>query len=65
MKKYVLLPLVLFLIGLAVYVFFGITYNAWMDNLPNILVFVAIIALLAWALKKKDALEKQRKNNQF
>lgn len=65
MKKYIILPLVLFLIGLAVYVFFGITDNAWKDNLPNILVFLIIIALLAWALKKKDYLEKKRKNNQF
>ena len=65
MKKYVILPLVLFIIGLAVYVFFGITYNAWQENLPNMLIFLIIIAMLAWALKKKDALEKKRKNNQF
>ena len=65
MKKYVILPLVLFIIGLAVYVFFGITYNAWKENLPNMLIFLIIIAMLAWALKKKDALEKKRKNNQF
>ena len=65
MKRFIILPFVLFLLGAAVYVYFGITDNAWQENLPNIIIFVIIIALLAWALKKKDTLEKQRKNNQF
>ena len=65
MKKYIILPAIFLLIGTAVYVYFGIQYKAWIDNLPNILIFLVIIAALAWALKKKDKLQQQRNNNDF
>ncbi len=65
MKKYIILPAIFLLIGTAVYVYFGIQYKAWIDNLPNILIFIGIIAALAWALKKKEKLQQQRNNNDF
>ena len=46
MKKAVLLPLVLFLAGVAVYVYNGIYHHAWMDNLPNIIIFFFIVVFM-------------------
>ncbi|MBQ5722204.1 MAG: hypothetical protein IIV67_07950 [Bacteroidaceae bacterium] len=39
-KKYIWLPVAIFLVGLAFYVYYGVTYNSWMVNLPNLLIFV-------------------------
>ena len=64
-RKSIYLPVLLFLIGLAFYVYFGLTSNAWNDNLPNILIFLGIIILLALALRKKEQLEDERKNDRF
>lgn len=60
-----MLPIILFVVGLAVYIFFGITDNAWMINLPNIIIFFLIIVLLTWARKKKYDLQQKRNNGEF
>jgi len=58
-KKYVWMPLAFLCIGLAVYIYYGITWNAWMKNLPNIIIYVVIVAALTVALKKKDELRQK------
>jgi hypothetical protein len=65
MKKIFMLPIILFVVGLAVYIFWGITDNAWMINLPNIIIFFLIIVLLTWARKKKYDLQQKRNNGEF
>ena len=62
-RKSVYLPLLLLIMGVAFYVYFGVYYNAWNENLPNILIFVGIIVLLAWALRKKEKMEEEKKND--
>ena len=62
-RKSVYLPLLLLIMGVAFYVYFGVYYNAWNENLPNILIFVGIIVLLAWALRKKEKMEEEREND--
>ncbi|MBQ9163827.1 MAG: hypothetical protein IJ163_03535 [Bacteroidaceae bacterium] len=64
MKKAVLLPLVLFLAGVAVYVYNGIYHHAWMDNLPNIIIFFFIVVFLAIALRKKEKMSQWRKDKE-
>lgn len=54
MKKSIWLPLSLFIAGLAVYVYFGIEYNAWIENLTLILFDAAIVVALYYVLKKKE-----------
>lgn len=56
MKKSTWLPITLFFGGCAFYVYNGITWNAWMENLPNIIIYAVILLALRWALKKKDEL---------
>ncbi len=53
------MPLAFLCIGLAVYIYYGITWNAWMKNLPNIIIYVVIVAALTVALKKKDELRQK------
>lgn len=61
-NKFWLLPIALLIFGSAFYVYYGISHNAWMDNLPNIIIFILIIIALAWALWKKKQLEDERNN---
>ncbi len=61
MKKSRWLPLVLFLAGAAFYVNYGIEYNAWVKNLPLIIIDFAICVALFFALRKKEIMEKNRK----
>ena len=61
-RKSIILPLLLAIIGLAFYIYYGITYKAWTDNLPNIIIFFIIIVALAWTLRKKEKYEKERNN---
>lgn len=53
-KKSVWLPTMLLIYGVGVYVYFGITMNAWVHNLYLLLGFLAIIGALVWALRKKE-----------
>lgn len=57
LKRSTLLPIALFCGGLAFYIYYGITWNAWMQNLPNILIYVVIIVALWWSLKKKEEIK--------
>lgn len=47
-------PIILFLVGCAFYVYYGITWNAWMENLPKIIIYAFIVAALWWTLRKKE-----------
>ena len=60
--KYWLLPLDRLVFGAIFYIYYGVQYNAWMENLPNILIFLVIIIALFWALRKKRQLEDERNN---
>ena len=60
MKKYIWMPIAFFCVGMAFYIYYGITWNSWTDNLPNMGVYVIICCGLYAALKKKDALAQER-----
>ena len=49
MKRYIWQPIAFFIVGLAFYIYYGVTWNAWMKNLPLIIVYAAICGALAWA----------------
>lgn len=61
-RKSIILPLLLGILGLGFYIYYGISYRAWIDNLPNIIIFFFIIIALAWALRKKEKYEAERNN---
>lgn len=61
MKKSVWLPIALLLAGAAFYIYYGLEYNAWMQNLPMIIIDVVILVLLHFALRKKEDYNKRRK----
>ena len=61
MKKSIWLPILLFCAGAAVYIYSGIDYNAWKENLPLIIADLAIVVLRHFMLKKKEAYEDERK----
>lgn len=56
-KKHIWLPCAFFFAGLLFYVYYGITWNAWLTNLPNILIYLGIVTGLSWALYKKEQLK--------
>jgi len=60
MKKHILVPSAFLIGGLAFYVYYGITWNAWLSNLPNLAFYLVIIIALGWALKKKEELKQNR-----
>ena len=62
-RKSNFLPWLLLLVGIAFYVYFGIEYNAWKENLMNMLIYFIIILALYWSLRKKEQLEDERKNS--
>lgn len=60
MKKSFWMPIAFLLAGAAFYVYYGITYNAWGPNLPNLLIYVAIVVALFFAQRKKEKLRRER-----
>ncbi len=58
MKKSTWLPLALALMGAAFYINYGIEYNAWIKNLPLIIIDVVICVALFFALRKKEEYKK-------
>lgn len=60
MKKSTWLPLALALMGAAFYIIYGIEYNAWMKNLPLIIIDVAICTALFFVLRKKEKLQNRK-----
>jgi len=58
-RKYFWLPCAFFCAGLIFYIYYGITWNAWLANLPNLLIYAVIVAALSWALYKKEQIKKQ------
>ena len=55
-KRSIGLPIGLAVVGAAFYIYFGVTWNAWKENLPNIIIYTLIILALWWALRKKEEL---------
>lgn len=64
MKKYVWVPIAFFSVGCAFYIYYGVTWNAWMKNLPNMLIYLAIVCVLSWALKRKEQLKQHDWNEE-
>lgn len=62
-RKSQFLPWLLLLVGLAFYVYYGVSYNAWMHNLPNLVIYILIILALFWALRKQDSYRNRDGNN--
>ena len=60
MKKSIWLPILLFCAGAGVYIYSGIEYNAWVENITLMGVDVVIVVALHFALKKKEAYEDER-----
>ena len=60
MKKSIWLPILLLCAGAAVYIYSGIEYNAWVENVTLMIVDVAIVVALHFMLKKKEAYEAER-----
>lgn len=54
------MPTAFFIVGIIFYVYYGITWNAWTTNLPNMGIYAVICIALWWALKKKDELANNR-----
>ncbi len=63
-RKSIWLPLAFLLLGTVFYVYYGINYHAWTDNLPNLIIYLVIIVFLAWALRKKEKYENERNKEQ-
>ena len=57
MKRYIWQPIAFFVAGLGFYLYYGITWNTWMSNLPHILGYALICVALSWALYKKEQLK--------
>jgi len=64
MKKSVWLPILLLIAGIAVYVYYGFEYNAWVENLTLVIIDVVIVVLLHLALKKKEEFQVKDNRNQ-
>ncbi|MBQ4277721.1 MAG: hypothetical protein II750_06435 [Bacteroidaceae bacterium] len=62
MKKSTWLPPALLLAGIAFYVNYGIEYNAWVENLPLIIIDLLICVALFFALRKKESLSRERQS---
>lgn len=54
------LPILLLLVGIAFYVYYGISYNAWRENLANLIIYVVIISALYWSLRAKEKMEGEK-----
>ncbi len=57
------MPIAFFCAGIAFYIYYGIEWNAWIHNLPNLGIYALICAALGWALYKKAQLKEERENN--
>lgn len=59
------MPAAFFLVGgVGFYTTFGVQWNAWIQNLPNIIIYTVICLALSWVLKKKEDLTNKRENSQ-
>ena len=59
-RKSLWLPWALLLVGTGFYVYYGVEWGAWKENLPNLLIYIVIIFALYWALRKKEKMESER-----
>lgn len=48
------IPVVLLLIGVVIYVYYGITTHAWRQNFADFIVYTVVMLTLLWALLRKD-----------
>ena len=53
-RKSAWLPWMLLLVGILFYVYYGVEWGAWMQNLPNIIIYACIIVALFFALRAKE-----------
>lgn len=62
-KRYIWQPLAFLCVGVVFYVYYGVTMNAWVINIPNLLFYAFILAILSWTLYKKDKIQQERNRN--
>lgn len=48
------IPIVLLLIGVGIYVYYGVTTHAWRQNFADFIVYTVVMLTLLWALLRKD-----------
>lgn len=60
MRKSTWMPVAFLLVGCAFYIYYGVTYNAWKQNVANLVIYFAIVIALFLAHRKKERLRKER-----
>lgn len=60
MSKALWMPIAFFCVGMAFYIYYGVEYNAWKENLSQIIIYVIILLGLHFALRKKEQYAKER-----
>ncbi len=60
-RKSIFLPVAFLIAGAAFYIYYGISYNAWMANLGKFITYIVILAALFWALRAKEKMENSRR----
>ena len=58
------MPVTFLLAGGAFYIYYGVTYNAWRANLPNIVIYALIVIALFFAQRKKEQMRKEREERE-
>lgn len=64
MRKLTWMPVAFLLVGAAFYIYYGVTYNAWKENLSNLIVYIIIIIGLFLAHRKKEQLRREREERE-
>lgn len=62
MKRYLFKPLALLCVGIAFYVYYGIYWNAWRENLYLLLLYIVILCALGWAEYQKEKIRRERES---
>ncbi len=63
MKRHIWQPIAFFIVGICFYVYYGVTWNAWIENLPLIIIYGFLMGALSWALWKKQQLKERRERS--
>jgi len=62
-KKSTYLPVLLLLFGAGFYVYNGLKWNSWRENLANMVIYFVIILALWWALRTKERYGDEREKD--
>jgi len=59
-RKSTALPILLLFFGGLIYVYDGMRFNSWRENLPNMLIMLALVVILFFVLRKKEKYQDER-----